>query len=580
MNDHALPRLLASFRGSFTVLWVFSIFFNLLMLTQPLFMLVIFSNVLTSRSLETLMLVTMAATLALLIQAGLDLVRSRVLIRVGVTLDAQLTPQVLDALLRHAAGSTRRNAQRLRDVATLRGFITGPQIFTLFDAPFVPLYVVVIYLLHPALGHLAFLGSLALLAIAAVNELITRAPMKDAMAASRSAQQRVEEFVRNADAIEAMGMMPAVIDQWQVHNSKSLSALARTGDSGSITSGLAKFVRMMLQVGVYAVGAYLYLQDQIMAGAIVAASILLARALAPVQAAIVTWKGMVSARDAYLRLKEILAPERMKRYRDRMSLPTPEGRLQLDRIVVATPAGDRLTLKAVSFSLEPGEFLGVVGPSGAGKSTLAKLLVGIVAPKGGSARLDGVDLASWHPDELGVHVGYLPQDVQLFAGTVRENIARLSRDNDSDAVLQAARMAGVHDMIVQLPNGYDSDIGEGGALLSAGQRQHIGLARALYGKPRLLVLDEPNSNLDAVGEEALLVALDEAKRQGITIVVVTHRPSVLHAADKMLMLKNGLVELYGPRARVMAQLSPGAAAPRKAVSQAPQAQLSVVQGEH
>jgi PrtD family type I secretion system ABC transporter len=375
-------------------------------------------------------------------------------------------------------------------------------------------------------------------------------------------------------------MMPAVIDQWQVHNNKSLSALARTGDSGSITSGLAKFVRMMLQVGVYAVGAYLYLQDQIMAGAIVAASILLARALAPVQAAIVTWKGMVSARDAYLRLKEILAPERMKRYRDRMSLPTPEGRLQLDRIVVAAPGGDRLTLKAVSFSLEPGEFLGVVGPSGAGKSTLAKLLVGIVAPKGGSARLDGVDLASWHPDELGVHVGYLPQDVQLFAGTVRENIARLSRDNDSDAVLQAARMAGVHDMIVQLPNGYDSDIGEGGALLSAGQRQHIGLARALYGKPRLLVLDEPNSNLDAVGEEALLVALDEAKRQGITIVVVTHRPSVLHAADKLLMLKNGVVELYGPRARVMAQLSPGAAAPRKAVSQAPQAQLSVVQGEH
>ncbi len=575
---NALKQILARYHGSFAMLGAFSFFYNLLVLTLPIYMLAVFTNVLTSRSQETLALLTVAAVVALLVQALLDYIRSQVLIRIGISLDTQLTPQVLEVVVRHAAGSPQRNAQRMRDVSELRSFLTGPGIFTLFDAPFVPLYVLVIYLMHPVLGALALGGSLLLFGIAVVNELATRAPVKTVTALTQRGQQRVEELVRNADAIEAMGMMPAVLRHWHSQNDDALATQSRLADRANISRSLAKFVRMMLQIGLYGTGAYLYLHNEILTGAIIAAAILMGRALAPVETAINTWKSMVGAKNAYARLKEVLSEERLQPYRNRMSLPTPEGRLQLERVVVAAPGGERLTLKGIGFSLEPGEFLGVVGPSGAGKTTLAKLLIGIVTPKAGSARLDGVDLASWHPDELGRHVGYLPQDVQLFAGTVRQNIARLAEDNDPDAVLEAARMVGVHEMILQLPNGYDSDIGDFGALLSAGQRQHLALARALYGNPRLLVLDEPNSNLDSVSEEALLKALDAAKQKGTTIVVITHRPSILHAADKMMMLRGGVIEMFGNRSQVMAQVSPSAAVRKMANPGQQQVPVLVAQG--
>jgi PrtD family type I secretion system ABC transporter len=578
MTHRVLHGILARYRSSFLTLWFFSVFFNLLVLTIPLYMLAVFSNVLTSRSQETLLLLTMAATLALVIQGTLDFIRSRLLIRVGVTLDTELTPQVLEAIIRHAAGTPQRNAQRLRDAVKLRSFLTGSSIFALFDTPFAPFYVLVIYLMHPVLGHVALAGCLVLVVIAVVNEMRTRAPIEDAMQHNRRAQARVEEFVRNADAIEAMGMVPAALAQWQRDNNDALAALTRGSDSASLMRAVAKFVRLMLQVAVYAVGAYLYLNNEIMVGAIVAASILMSRALAPLELMITAWKGMVEAWDSYHRVGEVLAPERLQSYRDRMPMPAPSGRLQLDRVVVAAPGSERLTLKGVSFSLEPGEFLGIIGPSGAGKSTLAKTVVGIIRPKSGSARLDGVDLASWHSDDLGAHVGYLPQDVQLFSGTVRDNIARLGSSVDSTAVLEAAELVGLHESILQLPHGYDSDIGEAGALLSAGQRQHLGLARALYGKPRLLVLDEPNSNLDSVSEDALLKTMDEAKKRGITLVVITHRPSILRAADKLLMLRNGAVELFGPRAQVMRKLAPGATA-HKESEPVTQPKLQVIQGE-
>lgn len=574
-----LHQILIRYRSSFLMLWVFSIFFNLLVLTMPLYMLAVFSNVLTSRSQDTLVLLTVAATLALVIQGLLDFIRSRLLIRVGASLDADLTPHVLESIIRHAAGSAQRNAQRLRDAVKLRTFLTGPTIFTLFDLPFAPLYVLGIYLLHPALGALSLFGCLGLLGIALVNEWLTRAPIEGALKYNRHAQSRVEEFVRNADAIEAMGMMPAVRHEWQRSNNDSLAALTSGSDSASVTRGLAKFVRVMLQVGIYALGAYLYLQNEIMVGAIMAASMLMARALSPLETMITTWKSMVEAWDSYKRIKEVLDPKRLSTYTNRMVMPVPAGRLQLERVVVAAPGTDRLTLKGVSFGLEPGEFLGIVGPSGAGKSTLAKAIVGIISPRSGSARLDGVDLSSWHSDDLGAHIGYLPQDVQLFSGTVRENIARLGENVDSQAVLQAAEMVGLHDTILQLPKGYDSDIGEAGAFLSAGQRQHLGLARALYGNPRLLVLDEPNSNLDSVSEEALLKTMDEAKKKGITLVVITHRPSILRAADKLLMLNNGTVELFGPREQVMRKLTPSKPARPEAPVTA-QPRLQAVQGEN
>ena len=577
MTKHILPGILARYRSSLVMLGVFSVFFNLLVLTLPLFMLGIFTNVLTSRSQDTLVLLTVAATLALLIQAALDFIRSRLLIRVGVTLDVALTPHVLEAIVRNAAGSAKRNAQGLREAVKLRSFLTGPTLFTLFDLPFAPIYVVVIYLMHPALGVLALIGCLLLMGIALVNEWLTRAPIKMALKTNRDAQARAEEFVRNADAIEAMGMMPAVLDEWQRSNVDSLQALTGGADSASVTRAFAKFVRIMLQVGIYAIGAYMYLRNELPIGAMMAASILMARALAPLEVLITTWKSMVGAWESYVQIKEVLEPKRMQAFRDRMSMPAPSGRLQLDRVVVAAPGSDRLILKGVSFSLEPGEFLGIVGPSGAGKSTLAKTLVGIVAPKLGSARLDGVDLSSWHSDDLGAHIGYLPQDVQLFSGSVRDNISRLYGNNDTPAVLDAALMVGVHDTILKLPKGYDSDIGEAGALLSAGQRQHLGLARAFYGHPRFVVLDEPNSNLDSVSEDALLHTMDEAKKQGITLIVITHRPSILRSADKLLMLNNGAVELFGPRDQVMRKVTGGS--PRKEVDAAQQRKLQVVQGE-
>jgi PrtD family type I secretion system ABC transporter len=576
MNDHALTRLLSRYRSSFWVLGVFSFFFNALVLTLPLYMLSVFSNVLNSRSEATLVLLTLAAVLALAMQGLLDFIRTRVLVRVGLSMDMELTPQVIEAIIRHSAGRAERNAARLRDATELRNFLTGAGIFNLFDAPFVPLYVIVIYLMHPMLGNLALVGSLALLGIAVINEMFTRKPIKAAQSDNQRTQQRVEEFVRNADAIEAMGMMPAVLKQWRAQNNTSLTSLSKGADVASYIQGLAKFVRILLQVGLYAVGAYLYLHNEILTGAIIASAILMGRALAPVEAGISTWKNMVGAKNAYDRLKEILAPERLEPYRDRMSLPAPEGRLQLERVVVMAPGTDRMTLKGIGFSLDPGEFLGVVGPSGAGKTTLAKLLVGILIPRSGSARLDGVDLASWHPDELGQHVGYLPQDVQLFSGTVRENIARLNKDHDPERVIDAAKRVGLHETILQLPNGYDTDIGEAGAMLSAGQRQHLALARAMYGNPRLLVLDEPNSNLDSVSEEALLRALDAAKKEGITIVVITHRPSILKDADKMMMLRSGVIEMFGARAQVMAQLT---AAGQQAINKGPAAQKLAVQGE-
>jgi PrtD family type I secretion system ABC transporter len=559
VETNVLKRILARYHGSFFVLGVFSFFYNILVLTLPIYMLSVFTHVLTSRSQETLVLLSLAAIAALLVQALLDYIRSQVLIRIGISLDTQLTPQVLEAVVRHAAGSPVRNGQRMRDVSELRGFLTGPSIFTLFDAPFVPIYVLVIYLMHPALGAIALIGSLMLFAIAWVNEWVTREPVKKVTSQSLRGQARVDEFVRNADAIEAMGMMPAVLKHWHGQNDDALATQSRLADRANISRSLAKFVRMALQIGLYGTGAYLYLHNQVMAGAIIASAILMGRALAPVETAINTWKSMVGAKDAYARLKAVLSEARLQPFRNRMSLPQPEGRLQLDRVVVTAPESERMTLKGIGFGLEPGEFLGVVGPSGAGKTTLAKLLVGIIAPKAGRASLDGVDLASWHPDQLGQYVGYLPQDVQLFSGTVRQNIARLDLDNDPEAVVEAAKMVGVHEMILQLPNGYDSDIGDYGALLSAGQRQHIALARAVYGNPCLLVLDEPNSNLDSVSEEALLKALDAAKKKGITLVVITHRPSILHAADKMMMLRNGAIEMFGNRSQVMAQISPTAA---------------------
>ncbi len=428
MSDHhQLPHLLSRFRGALVSVGLFSFFFNLLVLTLPLYMLSVFTRVLTSKSEETLVLLTVAALAALMIQGLLDMIRTRIMSRVGMGLDAALTPQVLEAVVRDSAGSGRRNIQPLSDVAEVRNFLSGSGLFSLFDAPFAPLYVGVIYILHPDLGTLALVGALVLFAIAMVNEAATRKPIKVISAHSQNTEARIQEFVRNADAIEAMGMMPAVLERWRTHTRDGISGASEITNKATAANSLAKFVRMALQIGLFGTGAYLYIQQELAAGAMIAASILMGRALAPVESAIGTWRNVVGAKAAYGRLRQILASDRFTQYRDRMELPRPSGRVELERVVVMAPGSERLILKGVSLALRPGEFLGVIGPSGAGKTTLAKVLVGILPPRGGAgARLDGAELAAWHPDDLGQYIGYLPQDVQLFPGTVRENIARMA----------------------------------------------------------------------------------------------------------------------------------------------------------
>ena len=558
-KQHPSLSVISNFRGAFISVGIFTIFFNLFVLTLPLYMLSVFSRVLTSKSQETLVLLTIAALSGLFIQALLDIIRTRVIGKVSMTLNASLTPHVLEAVVRNAAGSGDRDTQPLRDVDDVRGFLSGSSVFTLFDAPFAPLYVAVIYLLHPLLGSVALIGALILFAIAVFNELSSRKPVQAMVESHYKTQARVDEFVRNADAIEAMGMMPAAVKRWRTHSQSGMAAMSDAMDRGSAATSMAKFIRYSLQIGLFGTGAYLYTENAIQAGSIIAASILMGRALAPVESAIGTWKSVVNAKTAYKRLQRILSSDRFLKQSDRTTLPRPSGRIELERVVVMPPRSERLILKGVSLKLNAGQFLGVIGPSGAGKTTLAKVLVGLITPRGGAgARMDGAELAAWHPDDLGKHVGYLPQDIQLFPGTVRENIARMAPDSDSDEVIKAAKLAGVHEMILGLPKGYDSDIGDGGRFLSAGQRQHIGLARAFYGDPVLLVLDEPNSNLDAVSESALSQALAAARERGITIVVVTHRPSVLQASDQLLLLKDGVVEMYGPSAEVMARMKQGA----------------------
>jgi PrtD family type I secretion system ABC transporter len=569
-EHHQLPRLLGRFRGAFVSVGIFSMVFNLLMLTLPLYMLSIFTRVFSSKSDETLLLLTIVAFFALSIQGLLDLIRSRVMIRVGTALDAALTPQVLEAVVRDAAGTPSQNAQPLRDAGEVRSFFSGTGVFALFDAPFAPLYVAVIYLLHPMLGMIALGGAVALFLLAVMNEALTRKPLEQASRSSSKARARVDEFIRNSDAVEAMGMMPAIVDRWRDLNSDALHAQSQAADKGSISTSLAKSLRILLQISLFGAGAYLYIQNQILPGSIIAAAILMSRALAPVEQAISTWRVMVSAKAAYGRLREVLKPERLTANRKRTTLPRPQGRIDVERLVVMAPGSDRMILKGVSFELNAGEFLGVVGPSGAGKTTLGRVLVGILRPRGGAARLDGAELSTWHPDDLGQYVGYLPQDVQLFPGTVSENIARMARDFSDDEVLGAAKMAGAHEMILGLAEGYDTDIGEAGGILSAGQRQHIALARAFFGNPSLLVLDEPNSNLDSVSESALVRALATARDRNITIVVITHRPSILGAADKVLVLRDGNVDLYGPRDRVMARVS------QAAIEQEQRKKISVV----
>lgn len=551
----ALSSALSSARRLFGAVGAFSFFINILMLVGPLYMLQVYDRVLSSRSYDTLIALTLLAVGLIGIGALLELVRTRILVRLGACFDRDLNENVFSSLFDHQLrGKTANSGQFLRDVDSLRGFLTGPGLVAFFDSPWTPAFLVLIFFFHPLLGAVALVGAVSLFVLAVVSELMTRGPLHNSVARSLRAHEFASSALRNAEAIRAMGMVPQVRRRWLGLHSAGLALQNQATDRAGSLTAIAKFIRPCLQIAMLGVGAYLVIQESITAGVMIAGSIIMGRALAPVEAAINNWRQFISARGAHSRLQNLL--EANPPLDEPLALPKPEGKLRLENATATPPQGGKPVLQGVSFELLPGQMLGVIGPSAAGKSTLARLLVGVWRPAAGHVRLDGADLSNWAPEELGRHIGYLPQDVELLAGTVAENIARL-QEPDAERVVAAARLCDAHEMILRLPGGYDAQIGEAGCILSGGQRQRIGLARALYDEPRLVVLDEPNASLDSDGEAALHKALLRLKAKKQTVVIVSHRPTVLTAVDLVLVLRAGQLEAFGPRDEILPRLMSG-----------------------
>jgi ATP-binding cassette subfamily C exporter for protease/lipase len=441
--------------------------------------------------------------------------------------------------------------QALIDLTNVRHFLTGSALFAFFDAPWFPIYLIVIFVFQPMLGLFALAGTILLVILAVVNERITRAPLAEANTMSTQANQLATNNLRNAEVIEAMGMLPNLMERWFSLHGRFLALQASASQKAGVIGALTKFVQVAMQSLVLGLGALLVLENKLSPGMMIAGSTLLGRTLAPVQQVISAWKSVSGVRSAYGRLDALLKANPAREAG--MSLPPPQGSLSLDGVSAAPPRTQSLVLKGISFTLAPGEILGVLGPSGSGKSMLARLIVGVWPTTAGKVRLDGVDIYQWNKAELGPHLGYLPQDIELFGGSISDNIARFGTV-DAAKVVQAAKQAGVHEMILQLPQGYDTKLGDGGAGLSGGQKQRIALARAMYGDPALLVLDEPNSHLDDIGEQALRNALLDLHRRGKTVVVVTHRPNVLSVTTKLLLMRDGTLQMFGPTKQVMAAL--------------------------
>lgn len=547
-----LAEVLFRLRRTFYVLAAFSGVINLLMLTPAVYMLQVYDRALVSSNVTTLLMLTVLVLGLYVLMALLEVVRSSVLIRVGNRLDMMLNRRVFTAAfernLRRSGGNP---AQALQDLASVRQFLTGNGLFAFFDAPWTPIYLLVIYLVHPLLGLISLIGSLLLFALAYLTEISTRKPLGEANKASLMSGSFANNNLRNSEVIEAMGMLPAIRKRWFGNHLRILEMQTLASDRAAYINGATRFVRVALQSLILGAGALLAIKGVITPGMMIACSILSGRALAPVEQVIAAWKQVLSSRSAWERLNILLNDFPARPIS--MSLPKPTGLLSLNGVFASPPGAGNATLRGVSFSLMPGEALGVIGPSAAGKSTLARLLVGVWPAYAGKVRLDGADIFLWNKEELGPWLGYLPQDVELFEGSIAENIARFG-SIDSEAVILAAKQAGVHDMILHLPQGYDTYLSADGGSLSGGQKQRIGLARALYGDPSLVVLDEPNASLDDVGEAALVLALQDLKRRGKTLVLISHRPTVLNIVDKLLMLHEGAVQVFGSRDEVFASL--------------------------
>jgi ATP-binding cassette subfamily C protein len=553
LDNRLSPTLLSAIgggRAALIGLALFSALINVLYLSGSFYMLQVYDRVLTSRSVATLVALSILVATLYAGQAGLDFFRGRILLRMARALDERLSPRVFTLVTRLPLTERGPSAgvQPLRDLDQVRGFLAGGGPLGFFDLPWIPFYIAICFVFHPLIGIAALTGAMLLISLTICTEVFTRNPVKAAGQHGARRSSFAEASRRNAEVIAALGMAGRLRACWQEINQKHLDAHEQASDVAGGLGGLSKAARMGLQSAVLGTGAYLVIYGEATAGIIIAGAILAARALAPVEQVIAHWKGFVSARQSWKRLRELLVavPEQV----DGMPLRKPVATLSVEGISVAPPQEQRVVVHAISFRLQSGTALGIIGPTASGKSSLARTLVGVWRPIRGNVRLDGAAIDQWSPETLGHHVGYLPQDIELFDGTIAQNIARFDADVDPEAVISAAEQAGVHELIVRLKQGYDTRIGEGGMALSGGQRQRIALARALYGDPFLVVLDEPNSNLDSEGEQALAAAIANVKARGGVAVVIAHRPAALVSVDQVLVLASGEAKAFGPRDEV------------------------------
>ncbi len=558
LNNFKLPQgelaeAINSFKSAFKTVAVFSAIINLMMLVPSLYMLQVYDRVLSSRNETTLLLITIMIVAAFIIMSALEFVRSFVLIRVASQLDMKLNQRVYTASFEQNLKRSGGNAgQALQDLTTVRQFLSGNALFAFFDAPWFPIYLVIIFMIHPYLGLFALCGTFIHMGLAIWNEKATKKPLSEANSMAVSASNLATNNLRNAEVIEAMGMLPNFTKRWFGLHAKFLNLQAEASEKAGIIAAATKFVRVTLQSLILGFAALLVLDAKITPGMMIVCTILMGRTLNPVEQLIGVWRSWNGTKSAYGRLNELLVanPQRLTG----MSLPKPIGMLSVESVTAIPPGAGKPALNNLTFAISPGDVLGVVGPSGAGKSTLARVIVGIWPSVAGKVRLDGADIFQWNKAELGPSIGYLPQDLELFGGTVSENIARFG-EVDSEKVVTAAKRAGVHEMILYFPKGYDTLLGDGGAGLSGGQKQRLGLARAMYDDPSFIVLDEPNSNLDEVGEQALIAAIQDLRQRGKTIVMITHRASTLAVTNKLLVLKDGVSQMFGMTIEVLENLS-------------------------
>lgn len=558
-NSAQTPSLNSSLKSlskGFFQVGFFSLFINLMMLAPPLYMLQVYDRVMTSRSHETLLLLTLILGWMLFVMGTLEFVRSRMMVRLGNRFDQQLHQRLYNSIMKMTLGTAEKPGTRpLDDLSSIRQFLSGNGAFAFFDTPWVPIYIGILFLFDSMFGWTALFAAGLLSVLAIINELSTRKLQNVSASHQELASNSLNDQIQHAEVLKAMGMLNVMRKRWQRYHDEQIKSQSKLADRSAIWTNLSKSLRLLFQSLMLGLGAWLAINGQITAGMVIAGSIILGRALSPIDQMIGAWKGFINARAAYSRLSDLM--ERIQPDDKRLSLPVPKGELNVDKAVLIPPGSNTPALRGISFALQPGETLGIIGNSAAGKSSLVRAILGLWPLANGSVRLDGAEIEQWNPEELGPHIGYLPQEVQLFDGTVAQNIARF-RDGDERHIIKAAQVAGVDQMIRSLPDGYNTQIGPNGITLSGGQRQRIGLARALYKKPKLIVLDEPNSNLDREGEKALSAACFYMKKKAITLIIVSHRTRILRHMDKLLLLDNGQQQLFGPRTAVLQHMEKAA----------------------